>query len=877
MGQASRVAFWLAAVALSAHAASYTVGYQKSVTIPMPGATAAYALDPAIAEASATQGVLTLSGYGPGTTHVVVIAPQGVVTLEVVVPIPPTIYPKGWVMPRSDETSNEAGFDEMRYSSLPQQWSNTIDFTRQGSDLSTHFHAVVTKLFSTASASFTTSDNSSFAINSLFYQFKTKRRTVTLLDEMVRESPLTVDNATVRGLHWQEGNWFFHGGYTSPSSFQNVFLPVMREGVFGAGYRYHLSTHSWLTPSLYYLTVPRLDSAGKAGGIFSLLYRYQPREDFRLDLELGVSRGVAGALDLSYKGTRDELRAVVRYSPTNFARLGTSNIRGTTSNVSWARKWTEKWSGTFNFAGNRFDLSGLREDMVNAVLQERYAATRHWSLFGGVGYSLFRADLAGQHALKGLSSPLGLTFNSKYFGATIQQQYSRYADQNTGGRQWGASVQSGWGQLGFSGYAQRETQAPTVSFLLTQVPQLGQAMALAGLTATTPQDIAAFLQDNALLISLHYLQNVKINVVPVREQVSGSVSWRSTGRQPEVDYQFLYNNDQTITNSVQSVIHRVTAIQRLGRSNDLSVAFAQYRSKVPGQGSEARMIFTVTLRHQFASAPPILTWVRHGTIRGKVFRDEEGTGKSAASGSGFAGVEICLDQRRRTRTASDGSYRFTGVPEGRHQVQAALPKGKSYYFTTAEQAEVGIGAEVEFGIAASQASLLVQVLDDSQRGVADLPVTVEGGVRKFAAASSAGGRLLLPQVEAGSYDVSIDPDTLPAGYVLGDPAAAHVILSPASPGKVVLGVRALRSVGGQVLVYDTKVLREVGLAGAEVVLPGLSRRSVTDAQGRYLFRNLPSGAFTISATSGGRTITRAIAIPDEPSQQNNLNLVIGQR
>ena len=125
--------------------------------------------------------------------------------------------------------------------------------------------------------------------------------------------------------------------------------------------------------------------------------------------------------------------------------------------------------------------------------------------------------------------------------------------------------------------------------------------------------------------------------------------------------------------------------------------------------------------------------------------------------------------------------------------------------------------------------------------------------------------------------MSIDPDALPAGYVIGDPAVAHVILGTTSPGKVILRVRALRSLGGQVLVYDTKVLREVGLAGVEVVLQGLSRRSVTDAQGRYLFRNLPCGTFTVSATSRGRTITRAITIPDEPSQQNNLNLVIGQR
>jgi hypothetical protein len=260
-----------------------------------------------------------------------------------------------------------------------------------------------------------------------------------------------------------------------------------------------------------------------------------------------------------------------------------------------------------------------------------------------------------------------------------------------------------------------------------------------------------------------------------------------------------------------------------------------------------------------------------------VFRDDEGQGRFTVPGSGVAGVEIVLDGKRRTRSASDGSYRFTGVPEGQHQVQAVLPTDKAYYFTTAEQADVDIGAEVPFGIAAAQSSLAVQVTDDAQRGVAGLTIAVEGGGRRFAAASGAGGKMLVPRTPGGSYDVSIDADALPAGYVIEDPPVAHVTLDPAVPNKVALRVRALRSVGGQVLVYDTKVLRQVGVAGVEVVLPELSRRSVTDAQGRYLFRNLPPGAFTLSAASGGRTVSEAVTVPDEPSQQSNLNLVVGQR
>ncbi len=870
---------WWFAFALSVEGATHTVEFEKTITMLIPRATAAYAVDPTIAEASADRGVVTVLGKSPGTTHVIVVTPEGVQSLEIVVPMPAPLHPRGWVTPRTEGESNETGYFETRYSSLPQQLTNVIDFAHHNPDMSSHFHLAVTDFFPSRNNPFNSYYRSSFAVTSLFYEVKTQDRDVTLVDQLVAESPLTVDGAVVRGLHWREGNWFFHGGYTSPAAFENVFLPVRREGVFGVGYRYQLSAHSWFIPSVYYLSMHAANYTGKPGSIFSLLYSYRPSNDFHLAAELGESRGLGGSFDLLYRRTAEILRIRARYTPSNFASLSLSNFRGLYSDAAWSRKWSEQLSTDLNFTGDRFNLPSFQETVLNSGVQLRYSPTRRWTLFGGITYSRFQMESPRQAPLQGTYYPVGLSFNSHRFGATFQHQWSRYTDRNTGGHQLLASMRTGWGQLGFSAYVERETQAPTLSFLLAQVQGLQQLLTQLGVTANTPQDIINFLAQNALLINLNYLQNITINVTPIREQASGSVSWQSRGRQPQVDYEYLYNNDQTITGSTQVAIHRITMTQRLGVSNDLSATWAQYRTKTPGRPSEINPLYAVSLRHHFNSAPAFVVLRHHGTIRGTVFEDRDAQGLYADDAPGVGGVEIILDQQRRTRTESDGSFRFPRISQGTHQLQAVLhdTAERSYYFTTPEHLEVEADAEVHFGVAYSRSSLVVQVANDSNQPVRGIPVVIQGEGRRFTATSGADGRLLLPRLSEGTYDVAIDAEALPPGYFIAAPYSEQLTIVAGFPGKVTLQVGVLRSVAGRVLIYDRPLGQYVPIAGQEVVLHELSRGATTDNEGRYLFRNLPSGTFTISVVYQGQPINQIVKLPDEPSLQSNIDLIVGQR
>ena len=61
------------------------VGYQKSIQVSVPGATAAYSLDSTIAEAGAANGVVEIQGRAPGATNIIVVTSAGTQVLAVVV------------------------------------------------------------------------------------------------------------------------------------------------------------------------------------------------------------------------------------------------------------------------------------------------------------------------------------------------------------------------------------------------------------------------------------------------------------------------------------------------------------------------------------------------------------------------------------------------------------------------------------------------------------------------------------------------------------------------------------------------------------------------------------------------------------------------
>src|SRR4029077_20131712 len=265
-----------------------------------------------------------------------------------------------------------------------------------------------------------------------------------------------------------------------------------------------------------------------------------------------------------------------------------------------------------------------------------------------------------------------------------------------------------------------------------------------------------------------------------------------------------------------------------------------------GGSQQATPICFIAWRHQFQHVPNFIVPERHGTISGTVFRDDQSSELLERGMRPMPGVEITLDDRRRTLTRADGSYRFLNVPRGRHRIEAIYSSRDPFFFTTASGQEGDENATVDFGIGHSLSGLMGQVLNDAGRGVAGVTVVIRSRGLKWNAATEGDGGFFVSSLVAGNYDVELDGDSLPAGYSADHLIAPQrVAVGASSPGKAGFTVRAFRSISGRVLTYDSNVGRYVPMIRVQVLLRETGLTTVTDAMGRYLFRDLAMGSYTL--------------------------------
>src|ERR1019366_6205108 len=80
---------------------------------------------------------------------------------------------------------------------------------------------------------------------------------------------------------------------------------------------------------------------------------------------------------------------------------------------------------------------------------------------------------------------------------------------------------------------------------------------------------------------------------------------------------------------------------------------------------------------------------------------------------------------------------------------------------------------------------------------------VAGNNQRLDTQSDADGRFAVSGLAAGEYDITVNPDTLPAGYFLEELKPQHLSIENGAPGRVDFHIRAMRSITGFVTVYDT--------------------------------------------------------------------------
>jgi hypothetical protein len=99
--------------------------------------------------------------------------------------------------------------------------------------------------------------------------------------------------------------------------------------------------------------------------------------------------------------------------------------------------------------------------------------------------------------------------------------------------------------------------------------------------------------------------------------------------------------------------------------------------------------------------------------------------------------------------------------------------------------------------------------------------------------------------QTGEYVVAVNAATVSDGYALEDLQPVRISVGEGELKKVTFILSAIRALTGSIQTYDSAKEEYVPMVGVTVELAELNRQTVTDNNGKYSFRDLPSGSFTI--------------------------------
>src|SRR5947209_1286525 len=818
----------LGTAAFAADAIHVSAGAQLRVT--GTNATAAYSIDNDCAEVEVDGGVVIISGKRPCTTHVVTLADGTTIEHEVFVSPRPEQLERIKAARMHEQGMQESGYISTMYSSDPGQVETTLNMSRtQGGH--------------TASVAVSVANGHSFspekrqtALPLASLRFASSSTTVTLLDSFVEQSPLTLSGTDLRGLHIQSGPWFLHAGIASLTNFRQRMFDPDPDRTIDAGYRFGLTRHSGLIASTQWVHASPSYASGRSGVIGSLMYDYLNPERLRLQLELGMSEGAAGAGLFDFFGSKDRMQVRVRSTPLHFPGLSAAPARG----FQGSGNWTHQLTGTLgvDFSGTRDTyrlLDGTTQANTSAAARMQWRLG-HFTLSGGFDH----AELSRRNAEAIVSNavPVGLAFDTQHFGNSIQYQYRRNDAADLGSYLVRDSMRINSGPVRFTFYGSRQTQAPTLDYVVGNVPGLRQALLEAGVTATTPEDILDFIRAHADLIGGGLITNLNLNLAPVRNEYGGTFNWTVRRNLLSLDFGYREVDDQRIIGRVTSRLGSGSLSVHLTPTTTLDVTGSLLETQAPGSVLRTPLL-AIGLRRQLGSVPGFLNYFQQlGWIRGEVFVDEDGH-----TAGGMEGVTVVLDGVRRTHTDKSGVYYFHSVMEGKHSVDVEYQSAGSYIFTTAPHVETDENTVVNFGISTRKALLFGSVRNDGGLPLSKAVIHITG-VKQEQIRTTDNGSFRFNLTNGGTYTVTLDAQSLPPSYDFNSftQQTAHVEVN--EPARVHFVVRAFRSIRCSVTctgaqLDNSKVDLRIDI-GASVV--------IVDGDGKYKISNLSSGPHELTFT-----------------------------
>jgi sporulation related protein/putative type II/III system pilus formation protein len=832
------VAAVVVVLARMACADNVTLRVAETVTIEIAGTTAAYAVDPAIADVTtASGGRVTITGRSAGTTQIIAITSNGtkayLITIAAAAP---------QRLPAALAANTPIARADVRYAGGAKQVQSSVDVFTTDGERRSQFHLLNIHYLTD---SFGRSTN---AIPSVYYRTTSGHRELTLLDDIIDLSPLTVRSTQVRGVHLLDGPLELHAGYAASTMYEDLFLPADRRWMASAGYGIDRGRFRWIPSAYAFLSEPRA-TAARRGAVGSLATEYRDGDALFARGEMAVSRGVAASAEVRYQTERDQLRGRLFYKPNDFPALGLSDLPGAHGEIDWSRLATKRFSIDSYATFDRTKITAFDQTVAVGNVALRYALTPHLSVLTGADSSVVRSGTNA--SIRTIGIPAGVSYDAQRFGAAAAYRMIDNSQTSRRGDSLRLSARAGNTGFNVNGWIERQRRAPSLDLIFHDTPGLELALLRLGITVRTPEDLSRVLRDNAALINLGYIEGVTINLTPRRVQSGIDASFHSADTRNQLRLHAVVDRSEGVASTQESMLATLSYTRRLMASTEIYGSYSRWRTSFASLAVDGSAI-EAGVRHRFDGLPQFLQ--RSGTIEGFVFLDPQLRGVANETTTPLPDILITLDDTRSTRSGKSGAYAFRDVPPGRHRVAAKLGASRPAYFTTPSSAELSNSGHADFGLVWSPARIIGRVVSDANLGIAGAAINAKTtkGADMSATTDSEGSFVLAGP--AGDYTIDLLPESLPGGYAIKGPGSLVVNAPADQPKDVRFNVQALRSIAGTV---------EGG--PAEIRIEPLGLTATSDATGNFVFRSLPPGTFTITARRGDRVASRTVTIPAEPA------------
>ncbi len=818
--------------------AEETLNLRTHEELPLahPGATAAYTVDAIVAEASASDGRVTIVARRAGTTQLVVVTADATQTFTLVVTAPETVASARTT--RREPTRGatvEGGYD-----SATDRLSTRVDLFSRGAS-QVRMHALAVSRLEEGNDS-----DARVAFPSLALSVGAGSKELVLGDALVQHSALTLDGVSLRGLHARAGGLELRGGITSPRVYQGLFLFAESEAALALSHRVAFGRSS-LTPGAFLL------SSASVGGVGSMRYDLGAEGDpFHLRAELGYGGAWGGALSLSVVQPGQRFLLDARHKPAGFASLSAGRANGSFVDVAWNRKLHERLDLNVTGSVSRHELSVWTQLGATSQTELRLRLGRRWSTWSGVSLG----SQSGTGTSPGYLSatvPVGLSFDAGGLGLSALYRHQRHSLRNEGGHGGRLAARATWSRLQASVYADGQQDAATVDLVFREVPGLERLFTELELDVRSPEELARALRDDPTLAELGYLEGATLDLHPLRLQAGADVVWAPRDRaEQQLRLHAHLDRTQGVARRRGIELASLSYTRRLTGGLSANAGASVWSHDTDGSRSVAGS-FNVGLKMTFDGLPR-MPWLRARAIEGTITR---------ADGPVPAGLRVRLDGKREVVADARGHYRFDGVGRGAHEVALVLPSGGDLYFTTASSVRVEGGRTADFGLATLPARLFGQVRDDAGGGVAGVTVRLSGGAEAKLATTDTGGGYAFAVID-GEYLVEVLPETVPPGHDLAAATPQPVRLSALAPQRAEHVLPAHRSIAGAI-----KGARS--LADARLSLGG-ERAIPVGPDGRFLVRGVPPGRQILELAIDGRVVRREVVVPAGPASLRGIDL-----